>query len=76
MDSTLSLFNCVAYALPKYAEDEDEFNVEFNILVESDAEKAVEAERLQQVEDEINEENAKFAKGEANFGEKLYAWSD
>ena len=62
--------------MPKYAEDELEFNQEFNILVESDAEKAAEAERLQQVEDEINEENAKFAKGEANFGERLYAWSD
>ena len=62
--------------MPKYAEDEDEFNQEFSILVESDAEKAVEAERLQQVEDEVNEENAKFARGEANFGERLYAWSD
>ena len=62
--------------MPKYAENENEFNQEFNILVETDAEKAAEAERLQQVEDEINEENEKFAKGEANFGERLYPWSD
>ena len=62
--------------MPKYAESEDEFNQEFNILVETDAEKAVEAKRLQQVEDEINKENEKFARGDANFGEKLYPWSD
>ena len=65
-----------AYAMPNFAEDVDEFDQEFNILIESDAEKAVEAERLRQVEDEINMENAKFAKGEANFGERLYPWSD
>ena len=62
--------------MPKYAENEDEFNQEFNILVETDAEKALEAERLQQVEDEINKENEKYARGEANFGERLYPWSD
>ena len=62
--------------MPKFAENEDEFNQEFNILVETDAEKALEAERLQQVEDEINKENEKYARGEANFGERLYPWSD
>ena len=45
-------------------------------MVESESEKWIESERLKQVEDEVNEENAKYAKGEASFGERLYPWSD
>ena len=38
-------------------------------------EKAKEAKRLKEVEAQINEENEKFAKGEASFEEKLYPFS-
>ena len=66
-----------AQAIPKYAEDIDEFDNEFKIKENlSPDEKAKEAARLKAVEAEINEENAKYAKGEAHFGEKLYEFSD
>ena len=66
-----------AQAIPKYAEDIDEFDNEFRIKENlSPNEKAKEAARLRAVEAEINEENAKYAKGEAHFGEKLYEFSD
>ena len=66
-----------AQAIPKYAEDIDEFDNEFNIKENlSPDEKAKETARLKAVEAEINEENAKYAKGEAHFGEKLYEFSD
>ena len=54
----------------------DEFDKEFNILVADDDEKAAEAERLKQVEEEINEQNDKYANGESSFGAKLYEFSD
>jgi len=66
-----------AQAIPKFAEDIDEFDNEFGIKENlSPDEKAKEAARLKAVEAEINEENAKYAKGEAHFGEKLYEFSD
>ena len=54
----------------------EEFDKEFNVLVESDAEKQVEAKRLKQVEEEVNAENELYAVGKANFGERLYPFSD
>ena len=42
----------------------------------SKEEKAKEKKRLEEAEEEINEENEKFAEGKANFGEKLYEFSD
>ena len=68
--------NCLAYALPNYSENLEEFDKEFNVLVESDAEKQVEAKRLKQVEEEVNAENELYAVGKANFGERLYPFSD
>ena len=68
--------NCLAYALPNYSENLEEFDKEFNVLVESDAEKQVEAKRLKQVEEEVNAENELYASGKANFGEQLYPFSD
>ena len=53
----------------------DEFNDEFNIIVDGDL-KAAEEQRLKEIEGKINEHNQKFANGEATFGEKLYAFSD
>ena len=69
---------CVAaQALPNFSEDIKAFDQEFDVFEDLTPEEAAkEAQRLKTVEDEINEENAKFAKGEANFGEKLYAFSD
>jgi len=67
----------IAHGIPKIAEDIGEFDNEFHILENLSAEeKAKEAEKLKRVEDEINEENAKYAAGKANFGEKLYEFSD
>ena len=55
----------------------EEFNNEFNVIdLTSDSEKQQEAARLKQVEAEVNEQNSKYAKGEASFGEKLYPFSD
>ena len=54
----------------------DQFDQEFGIKVADQDEKAREAERLQQVEDQMIEQNEKFAKGESSFGERLYAFSD
>ena len=68
--------NCLAYALPNYSENLEEFDKEFNVLVESDAEKQVEAKRLKQVEEEVNAENELYASGKGNFGERLYPFSD
>ena len=65
-----------AHALPKFTENLEEFDQEFNILVETDAEKQVEAKRLKQVEAEVNEENKLFESGKASFGERLYPFSD
>ena len=56
-------------------ESVDDFDEEFHILVSDKREKAKEAKRLKEVEAEINEENEKFAKGEASFEEKLYPFS-
>jgi len=53
----------------------DEFNNEFNILVDAEV-KAEEEQRLKEIEEKINQHNKKFANGEATFGEKLYAFSD
>merc|ERR1712136_411919 len=58
-----------------FEETIDEFNDEFNIIVDEDL-KAAEEQRLKEIESKINEHNKKFAKGEATFGEKLYAFSD
>merc|ERR1712135_239533 len=58
-----------------FEETIDEFNDEFNIIVEEDL-KAAEAQRLKEIETKINEHNQKFANGDATFGEKLYAFSD
>ena len=55
----------------------EEFDDEFNILEDLTAEeKAEEMERLKKVEEEVNEENAKFKEGTAHFQEKLYSFSD
>lgn len=82
----LCLFLSAACATPQRPSDEaadwylrksiDEFDKEFGIMVADEDEKAIEAERLKEVEAQINEQNEKFAKGEATFGEKLYSFSD
>jgi len=54
----------------------DEFNDENGILIADDNERAKEAKRLAEVEEEINAQNEAFAAGKANFGEKLYPFSD
>ena len=54
----------------------DEFDQENNIVDLDDDLKAEEAKRLAEVEAEINEDNEKYAKGEASSGMKLYPWSD
>ena len=54
----------------------DQFDKEFGIKVADQDEKAKEAERLKQVEDQMVEQNDKFAKGESSFGERLYPFSD
>merc|ERR1712198_382475 len=59
-----------------FRETIDEFDNEFNIIVLDDDLKAVEEQRLKEVEANINEHNKKFANGEATYGEKLYAFSD
>jgi len=73
----LVLFIGIAQAIPKFSESIEDFDKEFNIIEKlSPEEKAEEVERLKRVEAEINEENAKYAKGKAHFGEKLYEFSD
>merc|ERR1712241_11299 len=54
----------------------DEFDKENNIVVLDEGLKAEEAKRLAEVEEEISEDNDKYAKGEASSGMKLYPWSD
>merc|ERR1711990_595161 len=67
----------LGWGLPrKYDETLDEFNEEFHILVEPGEEAEAEAKRLKEVEAQINEQNEKFAKGEASSGAKLYPFSD
>jgi len=67
----------IAQAIPTINENIDEFDSEFNILEKlSPEEKAAEEARLEEEEEMINEENKKYAEGKANFGEKLYAFSD
>ena len=56
----------------------DQFDKEFRqgfLGDDEEDEKAREAARLKEVEAEINEENAKFDKGEATFKERLYSFS-
>ena len=69
----ISWFTFLASA--RVTESVDDFDEEFHILVSDKREKAKEAKRLKEVEAEINEENEKFAKGEASFEEKLYPFS-
>ena len=45
-------------------------------MIADDNERAKEAKRLAEVEAEINAENAAYEAGKANFGEKLYSFSD
>ena len=72
-----SFFTFLGIGIPKYAEDVQEFDKEFDILEDLTAEeKAEEMERLKKVEEEVNKENAKFKEGLAHFGEKLYSFSD
>ena len=59
-----------------FRESLDEFDEENGILIADDNERAKEAKRLADVEAEINAENAAYEAGEANFGEKLYSFSD
>ena len=54
----------------------DEFDKENNIVDLDDDLKAEAAKRLGQVDTEIQENNEKYAKGEASCGMKLYPWSD
>jgi len=67
----------IAQGIPTINENIDEFDSEFNILEKlSPEEKAAEEARLEAEEEMINEENKKYAEGKANFGEKLYEFSD
>jgi len=67
------------YARPEsVTESLDQFDDEFHEAFlgdDEENEKAREAARLKVVEAKINEENAKFDKGEATFKERLYAFS-
>ena len=54
----------------------DQFDKENNIVDLDDDLKAEAAKRLGQVDTEIQENNEKYAKGEASSGMKLYPWSD
>ena len=53
----------------------DEFDKQNNIVELDDDLKAEDAKRLAEVEAEINEDNEKYANGEASSGMKLYPWS-
>ena len=64
-----------ALAQPKFSEGESDFEKEFGILSNPDAEKD-EAKRLKQMEDFINKENQRFKNGKATFTEKLYPESN
>lgn len=66
----------LTFTSARVTESVDDFDDEFHILVSDQREKAKEAKRLKEVEAQINEENEKFAKGEASFEEKLYPFSD
>ena len=79
MDSILSLFKCVTAFFPALAkafhETLDEFDNEFGVL-EEPVLKAKDAQRLTEVEAEVNEQNERLALGQATFGAKLYQFSD
>ena len=58
-----------------FKETEDEFEKEFGIL-STDDEKFLESEALKKAEEQINEQNKKFAEGKSTFSEKLYPESN
>ena len=62
---------CILTSVAEWA-----FDDEFKILVLDEDLKAEEEQRLKEVEAEVDEQNEKFAKGEASSGAKLYPFSD
>jgi len=55
---------------------EEEFEEKFNVKINDPEERKREAKILAEVEDEINENNAKFEKGESTYQEELNQYSN